>query len=471
MIIQHIIDCIDTAFTFLPGAGTAILVGALIALCASLLGVPLVLKRFSFIGDGLSHVAFGAYAIALVMSMENDMILILPVTIIVAVLLLKGGQHSKIRGDASLALISVSAMGVGYLILNAFKTGKATDVCNTLFGSNSLLTMNTTEIILSLVMACVVILLFVLFYRQIFAVTFDEAFATATGVNAEVYNLLIAVITAIVIVIAMNLVGSLLISSLIIFPALSSMRLFKNFRSVIISAAVISVSAAVLGVLASFVSLPATGGSIQIGPAIVAVNLLVFLTFTAVAFFKRGDKKRKQSGLIVLAIVAALLLGAIGFDVYNGIKGTDENTDTPAGTVQVNPSNGDEAETDTENEPEEWVPPYEIDCMLFSDTVSPLTSYSTSMSILDNPANYADKTIQVDGNLKTPGIEYDYYCIEVTDETGCCIAPLPIELTPEAGTYPEDNAYVVITGIIKVADDGSFCIQIDNLVNLDSLYE
>ncbi len=449
MILQHIFDSIVTTFEYLPSAGSAILVGILIALCASLLGVPLVLKRFSFIGDGLSHVAFGAYSIALVLSIDQDMLLILPVTVIVAILLLKGGQHSKIRGDASLAMMSVSAMGLGYLVLNAFKSGSAVDVCNTLFGSNSILTLSDTEVILSIAMAAVVIILFVLFYRQIFTVTFDESFATATGVNAELYNLLIAVITAIVIVIAMNLVGSLLISALIIFPALSSMRLFKNFRSVIISAAIIAVFAAATGILASFISLPATGGSIQTGPAIVAVNFLIFLAFTAIAFFKRGNSKRKLIGWIVAGVLVAALTTCI--------------------TVDLIGLHAEPAETDSSLE---WEAPYEIDQLLVSsDTVSPTVIYAKSEEIRANPNDYAGQTIQVEGSLLYAGEEYDGYCIEVNDDTGCCISQLPLILKGEEFEYPDENAFILVTGTITVDESGFLYIDTDSLKNLDYLFE
>ncbi|MBQ6823853.1 MAG: metal ABC transporter permease [Clostridia bacterium] len=449
MILQHIFDSILTTFEYLPTAAPAILVGVLIALCASLLGVPLVLKRFSFIGDGLSHVAFGAYSIALVLSVDQDMLLILPITVIVAVLLLKGGQHSKIRGDASLAMMSVSAMGLGYLILNAFKSGSAVDVCNTLFGSNSILTLTTTEVILSIVMAAIVIILFVLFYRQIFTVTFDESFATATGVNAELYNLMIAVITAIVIVIAMNLVGSLLISALIIFPALSSMRLFKNFRSVILSSAIIAMFAAAIGILASFISLPATGGAIQTGPAIVAINLLIFLTFTAIAFFKRGNKTRKLIGWIVAGILAAALAGCITVDLISLNAGSEE-TDISL----------------------DWEAPYEIDQSLVpTDTISPTTIYIMSEEILNNPQDYNGQTIQVEGSMIYSGEEYDGYCVEVNDDTGCCISQLPVIVKGEDFEYPAENAYILVTGTIVVDETGFLWIDTDSLKDLDYMFE
>ena len=207
-----------------PFVRYALIVGVLIALCSSLLGVTLVLKRFSFIGDGLSHVAFGAMAVATIFKLVNNTIFIMPVTIIAAVLLLRTGQNTKIKGDAAIAMLSVSALAVGYLVMNIFSTSAnvSGDVCSTLFGSTTILTLTEGEVISCIIMSVLVVAFFILFYNRIFAVTFDENFTKAIGKNAEGYNLMIAVITAVIIVLAMSLVGSLLISALIIFPALST---------------------------------------------------------------------------------------------------------------------------------------------------------------------------------------------------------------------------------------------------------
>ena len=256
----------------------ALLVGVLVALCASLLGVTLVLRRFSFIGDGLSHVAFGAMAVAAVVGLTSDMLLVLPVTILCAILLLAAGTNAKIKGDAAVAMISVGALAIGYLLMNLFPpSGKANisgDVCTTLFGGTSILTLKPVEVWLSIALSIVVVVFFVLFYHKIFAVTFDENFAAATGANTRLYNLLIAVIIAVVIVLAMKLVGSLLISALVVFPALSAMRLFKSFRSVSICAAVISVLCAAAGIL-----IAAVAGT-PVGSTIVVANIAVFGLFT-----------------------------------------------------------------------------------------------------------------------------------------------------------------------------------------------
>ena len=267
-----------------PFVRYAFVVGVLIALCSSLLGVTLVLKRFSFIGDGLSHVAFGAMAIAAVLQLTNEMPLVMAVTVLSAVLLLRTGQNTKIKGDAAIAMISVGALAVGYLLMNIFSTSSnlSGDVCSTLFGSTSILTLSLTEVWLCAGMSISVAAVFILFYNKIFAVTFDENFARATGTKAGLYNLLIAVVTAVIIVLAMNLVGSLLISALVIFPALSAMRLFQNFRSVTVCSAVLSVSCAVLGILVSILA------GTPVGSTIVAADILAFLICSTIGRARGG---------------------------------------------------------------------------------------------------------------------------------------------------------------------------------------
>ncbi|MBO4220417.1 MAG: metal ABC transporter permease, partial [Clostridia bacterium] len=246
---------INTLFEYLqyPFVQKALIVGVLIALCSSLLGVTLVLKRFSFIGDGLSHVAFGAMAIATVLRLVDNMIIILPITVLCAILLLRTGQNTKIKGDAAVAMISVGALAFGYLIMNVFSTSSnlSGDVCSTLFGSQSILTLSSNDVWICISLSIAVILFFVFFYNKIFAVTFDESFSKASGVRVGAYNTLIAVTTAVIIVLAMNLVGSLLISALIIFPSLSSMRVCKSFKMVTVMSAVLSVVCALAGLIVS----------------------------------------------------------------------------------------------------------------------------------------------------------------------------------------------------------------------------
>ena len=272
-----------TASLEFPFVQYALIVGTLVALCSSLFGVTLVLKRFSFIGDGLSHVAFGAMAIATVLKLTNEMPLVLLLTVLCAVLLLRTGQNAKIRGDAAVAMISVGALALGYLLMNIFPTSGnlSGDVCSTLFGAFSILTLSPTEVWLSVGLSLLVVGLFVFFYHKIFAVTFDESFARATGVNAAGYNLLIAVIIAVIIVLAMNLVGSLLISALVIFPALSAMRVYKSFLSVTVCAAIVSVVCAVLGMLVAIVA------DTPVGSTIVAVDIVAFLIFALAGKLKR----------------------------------------------------------------------------------------------------------------------------------------------------------------------------------------
>ena len=259
----------------------AFIVGVLISLCSSLLGVTLVLKRFSFIGDGLSHVAFGAMAIAAVLNLSNNMYLVLPFTVIAAILLLRTGKNTKIQGDAAIAVISVSSLALGYLLMNVFSSSAnvAGDVCSTLFGSTSILTLTKAEVYLCVILSIAVIAAFIVFYNKIFAVTFDENFAQAVGTHASLYNLVIAVIIAIIIVLAMNLVGSLLISALVIFPALSAMRVLRSFKSVIICSAAVSVVCSVSGLLISILA------GTPVGSTIVAVNLFVFVVFSVAGKF------------------------------------------------------------------------------------------------------------------------------------------------------------------------------------------
>lgn len=264
----------------------AFVVGILVALCAALLGVILVLKRFSFIGDGLSHVAFGAMAVAGVVGVTNEVVIVMPVTIACAVILLCSSENSKIKGDAAVALISVSALALGYLVLNVFSSvtnssNISGDVCSALFGSTSILTLSKAEVWLCVGLAVAVIVMYVVFYNKIFAMTFDQNFARATGTKVKTYNAIVAVITAVIIVLAMNLVGSLLISALVIFPALSAMRVFKSFLSVTVCSAVVSVVCAVLGLLTAILF------GTPIGSTIVAVDLVCFGIFSAVGAIMR----------------------------------------------------------------------------------------------------------------------------------------------------------------------------------------
>ena len=267
-----------------PFVRCALIVGVLIALCSSVLGVPLVLKRFSFLGDGPSHVAFGAMSIASVMHLTNKMPLVMIVTVLSAILLLRSGQNAKTRADAAIAMISVGALAIGYLLMNVFSASSnlSGDVCSTLFGSTSILTLSSADVLLCVGMSIFTMSVFVVFYNRLFAITFDETFARAVGTKAQQYNLLLAVVIAVVIVLAMNLVGSLLICALIIFPAMSAMRLFRSFRGVMIFAAVLSAVCALVGILVSVL------GGTPVGSTIVAIQILAYLLSCAAGRLCKG---------------------------------------------------------------------------------------------------------------------------------------------------------------------------------------
>lgn len=281
----EIFSTLQYYFSF-PFVCYALIVVLLISLCSALLGVTLVLKRFSFIGDGLSHVAFGAMAVAAVVGVTDNMIIILPVTVLSAILLLRTGKNAKIKGDASIAMISVSALALGYMLMNIFPISSniSADVCGSLFGSTSILKLKIEDVWLCIVLSVIVLAVFVLFYNKIFSVTFDESFSKATGINSDGYNLMIAIITAIIIVLAMNLVGSLLVSALIIFPALSAMRIFKSFKSVTICSAIISVICAAAGIILSVLLSTPTGATI------VVANLAVFFIFSLASILTSRSK-------------------------------------------------------------------------------------------------------------------------------------------------------------------------------------
>jgi zinc transport system permease protein len=268
-----------------PFVRYAVVAGILISLCAGLLGVVLVLKRYAMIGDGLSHVAFGAMASAAVLGFA-PMTVALPVTVAVAVLLLLAGEKQLIKGDSAIAMLSAGSLAMGYLLLNLFPssdTGSLSgDVCASLFGSTSMMTLSGTDVWLCVGLSVAVIGFFVLFYHKIFAVTFDEGFATSSGVRVRVYNFLIAAVSGVVIVLAMKLVGALLISSLIIFPALSAMRVFRSFRSVVLCSAVISVVGSLVGLIAALLLSTPTGASVAV------IHIIIFLIFTLAGKLRRA---------------------------------------------------------------------------------------------------------------------------------------------------------------------------------------
>ena len=276
------LETIVTYFSY-PFVRYAFVVSVLISLCASLLGVTLVLKRMSFIGDGLSHVAFGAIAVAAVLNISDEMLLVMPITVGSAILLLAAGRNVKVKGDAAIAMISVGAMAIGYLLMNIFSTSSnlSGDVCSSLFGSASILTLKPRDVAVCAVLSVLVVAVFVFFYNKIFAVTFDETFAQAVGTPVRSFNLLIAVTVAVIIVMAMNLVGSLLISALIIFPALSAMRMFRSFLAVTVCSAILAVICAAAGIVISVVA------GTPPGSTIVAADIAAYLVSTVVGHFRK----------------------------------------------------------------------------------------------------------------------------------------------------------------------------------------
>lgn len=261
----------------------SLIAGLLIALCSSLLGVTLVLKRYSMIGDGLSHVAFGAMTVAAVAGLTNEMIVVLPVTVVSAVLLLRLSKNSRVKADAAIAMISVGSLAVGYLLTNIFSSSANIngDVCGALFGSVKIISLSKLDVWMCVILSVIVIGAFLLFYNKIFAVTFDEDFASATGVRVSLYNTFIAVISAVVIVLAMNLVGALLVSALIVFPAITAMRIFKSFRTVTVCAAAVSVFCVLAGLFITIIA------GTPAGATIVAVNIAVYFVFSLVGLVRR----------------------------------------------------------------------------------------------------------------------------------------------------------------------------------------
>ena len=267
----------------------ALIVGGMIALCCAILGVILVLKRYAMIGDGLSHVAFGAMAIAMVLTIA-DMYLMLPITILVAILLIRLTNKGIVKNDSAIAMLSVGALALGYLIVNLFSSSAniSGDVCSTLFGSTSILTLSTLDVWICVGLTIVVLFYFIFFHNKIFAMTFDENFAKSTGVETAVYNNIVAIIIGVVIVLAMRLVGSLLISALIVFPALSAIRLFKSYKMVIIFSSIISVLSSVFGILVSML------WGTPVGATIVVINIFTYFVCWLLEIIIKNSKGTKR---------------------------------------------------------------------------------------------------------------------------------------------------------------------------------
>lgn len=431
-----------------PFVRYAFIVGILISLCSSLLGVTLVLKRFSFIGDGLSHVAFGAIAIASVLNLTNNMLLVLPITIIAAILLLRTGQNAKIKGDAAIAMISVSSLAIGYLLMNIFsKSSNLTgDVCSTLFGSTSILTLTPLHVWLCVILSILVIAAFIIFYNKIFAVTFDETFAQAIGTHASIYNLVIAIIIAIIIVLAMNLVGSLLISALVIFPALSAMRIFKSFKSVTICSAIISVVCSALGLLISVV------GGTPVGSTIVGIDLSCFLIFSLIGFLMT---KRKPSFLPVSLILISLLL--IGCSKNSAITKAQEEQSIPLLANSVIPTKESVIQMPDIPSMDEikamhtdYIPSDIVDHDLSNMNANMI--FAEIFNLVLMPDEFIGRTFRMKGNFavyvnETSGNKY--FSIIIPDATQCCQQGIDIICLGDM-KYPEDfpkiGSEIMVTG-------------------------
>ena len=433
-----------------PFVRYALVAGVMIALCSSLLGVTLVLKRFSLIGDGLSHVAFGALAVASVLRLTAPMIFVLPTTVLCAVALLCASQNSRIRGDASIAMLSVGSLAIGYLLLNLF--GKSSnlsgDVCTTLFGSTSILTLSSLDVWLCATLSMGVVIFFILFYERIFAITFDETSARAGGVRTGLCNLFLAVVVAVIIVLAMNLVGSLLISALIVFPALAAMRVCRSFLSVTICAAVLSVACALIGMLTAIL------GGTPVGSTIVAADMVVFLLCAAIGVLLPRLRLRKMAPAALCLIIL--------FAVSCGQKQTSQQSDKKEdGPVVAGKGNADATKT---AEPQK-------DAKIDVD----LTKVNTNMVyvqvfyMMQKPEDYNGQTIRLPGVctiMKNRVTQQRTYNCNVLDGTGCCAKMIPFKLADANAAYPKSGEAITVTGKFQIVteNDKTFGVLNDAVV-------
>ncbi len=444
--IHALIEKLALYFTF-TFVQYAVVVGVLIALCSSLLGVTLVLKRFSFIGDGLSHTAFGALSIATVMNLSNNMYFVLPVTVLCAVLLLRTGQDAKIKGDAAVAMVSVGALALGYLVMNVFATSSnlSGDVCSTLFGSTSILTLKKEEVYLCVILSALVLLVFAFLYNKVFAITFDESFARAAGMRTELYNLMLAVLIAVIIVLAMNLVGSLLISALVVFPALSAMRVFKSFKSVIICSAVISVAGALIGILVAIVA------GTPVGSTIVAVNIAEFLSFALAGKLIRGKKA-------VFALALAAVVIAVPETKANAAVQTESTTGMTANAASAHGQNAHSTESVSPCAQKAFFPfgksgsasGADIDLTRLSATMV----YAQVFNMIVEPEKFEGKTVKMRGQFMVYPMDKNenVYAVVISDATACCQQGLEFKWQGEhayPADYPPEGSEIEVTGTFK----------------------
>lgn len=441
-----------------PFVRYAFITGVLIALCSSLLGVTLVLRRFSFIGDGLSHVAFGAMAVAAILNLTNEMSLILPVTVICAVLLLRTGQNTKIKGDAAVAMISVGALAIGYLLMNVFSTSSnlSGDVCTTLFGSTSILTLTKTDVWVCAILSIIVVAVYIIFYNRIFAVTFDENFATATGTRTGLYNLLLAVIIAVIIVLAMNLVGSLLISALVIFPAISAMRIFKSFRSVTICSALLSVTCAAAGLLISILA------GTPVGSTIVAADIAAFFICSLIGHFHKS-----HAHVVVTAALLCLFLFT-GCGSGNAPSGTPSDASGAAQSQVSAPAASPQVAAEAD-------PAYDLDLTALNEVFAS----SEIFQMQYDSSEYDGMSVKVRGlfdiikpeDVPDVDLTRNYYYVSVFD--GCCTYVKLEFVLPEGVTYPDNcpeaGSTITVGGTFEPYKEGNNSFSLCHLVDCEIL--
>ena len=429
---MNIMESLQTYLSY-PFVQYALLAGVLIALCSSLLGVTLVLKRFSLIGDGLSHVAFGALSIATVLKLAAPMLFVLPVTVVCAVGLLCAGRNSRIRGDASIAMLSVGSLAIGYMVVNVFGSSAnvSGDVCSTLFGSTSILTLTSLDVWLCVVLSIIVVVFFVLFYERIFAVTFDETFARATGVPVGVCNLLLAVVVAVIIVLAMNLVGSLLISALIVFPALAAMRVCRSFLGVTICSAVLSVACALVGMLVAIVA------GTPVGSTIVTADIVAFLLCVISGMAVKHLRWRSGTAVALLCVCALLSGGC-----------------------------GKKAQPETKKEtPQQEAVKVDVDLTL----VNPMMVYTQVFYMIQKPQDYAGLVIRLAGTCTVTKNRYTqerHFNCNVSDSQGCCSTMIRFNLADSALLPPRNGEAITIRGRFELVTEGgkSFGVLQDAVV-------
>ncbi len=435
----------------------AVVVGALVSVCAALLGVSLVLKRYSMIGDGLSHVGFGALALATAMN-AAPLVVSVPVVVTAAFLLLRLSENSKIKGDAAIALISTGALAVGVVII-ARTTGMNTDVCNYLFGS--ILAMSKSDVYLSVVLSAAVLVLFALFYHKLFAITFDDSFARAGGVNTRLYNMLIALLTALTIVLGMRMMGAMLISSLIVFPALTSMRVFKTWRGVTVSSALISIVCFFIGVVLSYLYALPTGASVVI------VNIAAFLIFWAVNGLRPAVRRAAAISLV------CLIASSCAEEGRNLSFGGQTNN---AGTVAVDISETALQGASSSNDaPKAAAVPKDIE-------IKEKMFIAQTNEIYLNAEDYIGSNITLEGLFKTQEswVEGgDPYCFVLRYGPGCCgadgnagfeVAWNKDNPAAQEAPYPAVDEWVRAEGTLSFYEEDDYpylYIRLDSLETLE----